>query len=137
MTATSPEDSGRSRRLAEILRFGIAGAINTAFGFGVYSALVLVGLPVFVALLIATVVGVLFNFLTFGGFAFRRLDASHLPRFLLVYGFVYVFNLALLEGVRGLSGLGPVTGQLACLPVVAPLAYVLLKVKVFREHPNA
>jgi putative flippase GtrA len=136
MTAAAREEPQRSSRWAEILRFAIAGAVNTAFGFGVYSGLVLLGLPVAVALLIATVIGVLFNFLTFGGFAFRRLDARRLPRFVLAYGLVYVLNLALLEGVRGLSGLGPVSGQLACLPVVAPLAYLLLRAAVFRERPN-
>jgi putative flippase GtrA len=119
--------------IAEVIRFGVAGVVNTAFGFGVYAGLVLLGVPVAAALLVATVVGVFFNFLTFGAFAFRQLDARRLPRFLVAYGFIYLFNLALLEGLRAATGIGPIVAQLACLVVVAPTAYLVLKAKVFRE----
>ena len=71
--------------------------------------------------------------MSFGSFAFRRLDARRLPRFLLAYGCIYVFNLALLEGLRAATGLGPIAAQLACLVVVAPAAYLVLKMKVFGE----
>jgi len=122
--------------IAEAIRFGIAGAVNTAFGFGVYSGLVLLGLPVSVALLVATVAGVFFNFLTFGAYAFRRFDTRRLPRFLLAYTFIYLFNLGLLEALRAATGLGPIVAQLACLALVAPSAYLLLKMKVFQEMPH-
>jgi len=118
---------------AEVVRFGLAGAVNTVFGFGVYSGLVLLGMPVSVALLIATVAGVFFNFLTFGGFAFRKLEARRLPRFLVAYAAIYLFNLALLEGLRAVTSLGPIVAQLACLVVVAPTAYLVLRAKVFQE----
>jgi putative flippase GtrA len=130
--APSPA-AARHARFAEVVRFGLAGALNTAFGFGVYSVLVLAGSPVSVALLIATVTGVFFNFLTFGALAFRRLQARRLPRFLAVYGAIYLFNLALLEGLRAGTGWGPIAAQLACILVVAPSAYVLLKASVFRH----
>jgi putative flippase GtrA len=123
-------------RPMEAVRFLIAGAVNTAFGFGIYSGLVLLGVAVPVSLLIATVVGVLFNFLTFGAFAFRQLDARRLPRFLVAYGLIYLFNLALLEGLRMATGLKPIPAQLACLVVVAPIAYLILKSKVFRNAPH-
>jgi len=116
----------------ELMRFGAAGAINTAFGFGAYSALVVLGVAPSMSLLVATIAGVFFNFVTFGSFAFRRLDARRLPRFLAAYSLIYLFNLALLEGVRAATGLGPIAAQLACLVVVAPAAYVVLKMKVFQ-----
>ena len=123
-------------RMAEVIRFGVAGAVNTAFGFGVYAGLVLLDAPVSLSLLVATVAGVVFNFLTFGAFAFRQLDARRLPRFLMAYGFIYLFNLALLEGLRAATGLGAIPAQLACLVVVAPTAYLILKAKVFRQTPD-
>jgi putative flippase GtrA len=116
---------------AEVLRFGAAGAVNTLFGFAVYSGLVVLGVAPFLALLAATVVGVFFNFLTLGSFAFRRLEGRRLPRFLVAYALIYLFNLALLEGLRAATGLGPIVAQLLCLVVVAPTAYVILKAKVF------
>jgi putative flippase GtrA len=124
---------GQNSRVAEAIRFAIAGAVNTAFGFGVYSGLVLLGMPAFLSLLVATVAGVFFNFLTFGAYAFRKLAARRLPRFLVAYGFIYLINLALLEGLRAATGLGPIPAQLACLVVVAPAAYLILKAKVFRD----
>lgn len=136
MTSTVQEAPARPSRLGEVLRFGIAGAVNTAFGFGVYSGLVLLGVPVSISLLVATVAGVFFNFLTFGAYAFRQLDARRLPRFLVAYGVIYVFNLALLEGLRSVTPLGPIVAQLACLVVVAPAAYLLLKTRVFRERAD-
>jgi putative flippase GtrA len=117
---------------AQFIRFGIAGAVNTAFGFGVYAGLVLLGMTPAIALFVATVAGVFFNFLTFGAYAFRRLDAHRLPRFLVAYACIYLFNLALLEGVRAATGLGPIVAQLACLVVVAPTAYLILRAKVFQ-----
>ncbi len=122
---------------AEALRFGLAGAVNTAFGFSVYSGLVvLLGMAPSVALLVATVTGVLFNFFTFGGFTFRRLAVRRLPRFVAAYALIYAFNLALLEGLRATSSLGPVVAQLLCLAVVAPAAYFVLKALVFQPTPD-
>ena len=122
------------RDLAQVVRFGLAGLANTVFGFAVYSALVLAGVPVAIALLAATVVGVFFNFVSFGAFAFRRFEVRRLPRFLAAYGAIYLLNLALLEGLRALTGLGPIVAQLACLLVVAPSAYFLLGSRVFGEE---
>ena len=132
----APGGPGPRARIAEILRFGVAGLVNTAFGFGVYASLVLAGLPVFLALLLATVAGVFFNFLTYGGYAFRQLAARRLPRFLVAYGGIYAFNLALLEGLRAFTALGPIAAQLACLAVVTPTAYLVLKKAVFREETH-
>jgi putative flippase GtrA len=121
-----------SSRFAEFARFGVAGIINTIFGFAVYAGLVTAGLPPGVALLFATVAGVFFNFVSFGRLAFRRLEAKRLPRFLAAYAVIYVANLALLESVRRLTPLGPIVAQLACLAVIAPAAFLVLKTRVFQ-----
>jgi putative flippase GtrA len=118
---------------SEVVRFLVAGGANALFGFIVYSALILLGLPLALALLLATAAGVFFNFATFGGYTFRRLELRRLPRFLAVYGTLYLCNLAMIEGLRALTGLGPIAAQLACIAVIAPVMYVLLKAKVFGE----
>ncbi len=115
----------------QIIRFVFTGALNTLFGFAIYALLVHAGMVPAVALLIATVLGVLFNFVSFGALTFRRLEMRRLPRFLVVYSAIYLFNLVLLQAVQRYAGAGPIVAQFACLFVVAPAAYLLLKTQVY------
>ena len=122
-----------TRDPAEVVRFILTGALNTLFGFGIYSGLVLLGMEAAAALLVATVAGVIFNFFSFGTLTFRRPGVKHLPRFVLAYAALYAFNLALLWAVQRVTGIGAIAGQLLCLGVVAPCAYGIMKRQVFRE----
>lgn len=116
---------------AEVARFVLTGGLNTLFGFALYSGLVLAGMVPGWALLVATVIGVLFNFVSFGSLTFRKLEARRLPRFLAAYTIIYLGNLALLWAAQAAFRVGPIAGQLLCLVVVAPAAYLLLKTRVF------
>jgi putative flippase GtrA len=117
--------------MSEVVRFLLTGGLNTAFGFGLYALLVYAGMAAPLALAAATVAGVLFNFVSFGTLTFRRLDSRRLPRFLVAYAAIYGFNLLLLEAVQRYAGTGPILGQLLCLAVVAPTAYLVLKTQVY------
>lgn len=77
------------------LRFLIAGAINTLFGFLIYGSAILFGLAVWQALLAGNIAGLGFNFITTGGYAFRDLNKSRFLRFSLAYSLIYVINLSL------------------------------------------
>lgn len=79
------------------VRFLIAGAVNTLFGFVVYSFLIIAGSAVWSALLMGMLSGTVFNFFTTGGYAFRDLSLARFPRFLLCYLLVYGINFVLLE----------------------------------------
>jgi putative flippase GtrA len=138
MMAESPQAPapGRTERAAEVARFFVSGGANMTFGFVAYALLVWAGLPIALALLVATVAGVFFNFFTFGGYTFRKLEARRLPRFLVAYGCIYLLNLLLLEAIIRLAGLGPIVAQLAALVVVAPTVYFVLRARVFQEMPN-
>jgi putative flippase GtrA len=118
----------------QIIRFVFTGALNTLFGFAVYAVLVYAGLLPAAALLIATVLGVIFNFVSFGTLTFRRSEMRRLPRFLIVYAAIYFFNLVLLEAVQRYAGASPIVAQFACLFVVAPATYLLLKTHVYGGH---
>ena len=113
------------------VRFLFVGALNTAFGWGCYALLILIGLSRPPALLVATVVGVVWNFQTTGRVVFSGSPARLLPRFVGVYAGVYGLNLALLELVcRGL-GVGSLVGQLLALPPTVVVSYFALKAWVF------
>jgi putative flippase GtrA len=79
------------------IRFLAAGALNTLFGFAIYSIAILSGLRVWAALLIANISGIAFNFLTIGGYAFRSLLISRFPRFTAAYLALYLINWAAID----------------------------------------
>lgn len=57
-------------------RFLIIGALNTLFGFGVFYLLLLAHLRPGPALAVATVLGVLFNFMTTGRVVFENAEGA-------------------------------------------------------------
>ncbi len=113
------------------VRFLFVGGLNTAFGYGVYGVLWLLGVPVELALLIAFVLGVLFNFRTTGVVVFGSRSVRRLRRFVLVYVPLYVVNVLLLRWLCA-AGLGALVAQALCLPPVTVATYLGLKFLVFR-----
>jgi len=123
----------RQAIVRESRRFGryiVVGMINTAFGYGVYALLLYVGLHYAIASLIATVLGVIFNFFTTGRIVFRNSDNGRLFRFFIVYGLVYVFNIAGLSIMASLK-VDLYRAGLVMVPPAAILAYILNRRFVF------
>lgn len=112
------------------LRFLIAGGVNTLFGFSVYSALILAHVVPWLGLLLASVAGVLFNFMTTGAFVFRTKLQGRLLRFFAAYGVVYLINLALISVLRQWSSNEIVSQAILSLPM-AVFSYLLLQRFVF------
>ena len=81
------------------VRFLLVGGLNTAFGYGIFAAMILLGVWYPVAAAVSTVLGILFNFKTTGTLVFRSPDGSRstLVRFLAVYGTNYVLGVAILR----------------------------------------
>ena len=74
------------------LRFFIAGGFNTIFGLIIYCICVVAEIPVWLSLLISTLFGIAFNFLTISH-AFRDLTLSRIPSFIACYLIIYTINL--------------------------------------------
>lgn len=120
-------------RSSELLRFLLAGAVNTLFGYAIYSLGILAGAPVWMALLIGMLVGTVFNFFTTGGYAFRQLSPQRYPRFVACYLLVYGVNLLLIEGLS-LWISDKLQIQAALLLPLALLSYFLMARLVFVKH---
>lgn len=73
------------------------GAVNTAFGYGTFAVLLLLGLHYALAALLSTALGVLFNFQTIGRVVFGSRDPTLLLRFVAVYGATYLLNVGVLR----------------------------------------
>ena len=70
------------------IRFLLVGALNTAFGLGLYCFFVYIGLSYKIAVLLSTVLGVLFNFKTIGSLVFKNKN-NHLILHSILYNCIY------------------------------------------------
>jgi putative flippase GtrA len=113
-----------------VLRFFVAGAVNTLFGFVVYSAAILLGARLSLALLLGLVCGTIFNFFSTGGYVFRDLKLARVPRFLVCYALVYTSNLKLIEWLAPWVGNAIAAQAILTIPI-ALLTYLLMSRFVF------
>ena len=117
-------------RLQTLARYYAAGAINTAFGYGLYAALVFVGLNLFVAQFVAHVCGTAFNYFTYSRHVFR--DGNRRPAaFVGAYAFNYLMGLGLLAAAHRVVA-DPYAAGLAGLIAGTAINYFVLRRLVFR-----
>jgi len=117
-----------------LLRFLVVGVINTLFSYIIYAILILLRVHYSWALLISTVLGIIFNFFTTGRIVFNNKDNKLILRFFVVYGFTYFVNLLGLRGFEILEVDMLLAGAIMTLPV-ALLSYVLNRKFVFPKDP--
>lgn len=125
----------------EFIRFLLVGGLNTLFGYGVFFASLSLGAKNALALLLANVLGVLFNFHTFGKLVFRSHDYRRIVHFTLVYAGIYTANLGILE-LLNTVGLESRTAQAILIIPVALASWLLNKKLVFtrpekRDTPSS
>jgi putative flippase GtrA len=118
------------------IRFVLVGLLNTAVGYGLFALFILLSAPSALALLVATVLGVLFNYLSTGRIVFAWRDSRRLGRFVLVYGVLYIVNAAALLALENL-GFPALGAQAMLLPLFVVLAYLGNKHFVFRALGTA
>lgn len=114
------------------VRFLIVGGINTAFGYGVFAVAYAIANSHHLAIVIATAVGVAFNFFTTGRVVFGNRSAGAALPFVLGYGMVLIFNL-LLADLLIAAGLGALPAQAVALPFVVVASYFINARLVFRR----
>ena len=123
----------RTSTAIQFAKFLGVGVINTAFGYGVFALLIFAGVRAIPSLVITYVVGVMFNFITTGGFVFDHFHRSALLRFIAAYVVVFLVNAGLYEILAG-SGATPLVAQAICLPIMAVLSFFIFKFHVFNPR---
>ena len=119
-----------SGQASGFLRFLLTGGLNTGFGYASYAALVLTGLPLWLAVAGSTAMAIVFNFYSYGGLVFGNTSATVIPRFLAFYLMLGLVNFGLLR-LLGTWGLGPLLAQALLLPVLAVLGFLGMRTLVF------
>lgn len=122
----------RVDRFAQLVRFYQAALVNTAFGFGTYALLVWLGVNLYVAQVIAQVLGVTFNYFTYSRHVFRDRKGGRLP-FAGAYLTNYLVNLTLLALFDRLTPNDYLAGGAATI-CASLINYLALKHVVFRKE---
>lgn len=122
----------RNHRIA---RFIVVGGLNTLFGFIVYSLLALTPLSTWLVLIVANVITITFNFFTTGGIVFRDLSLSRIPRFILVYGVIFISYLELIQWLSPIAG-GRIRAMAFIVLPMAALTYLAQAIFVFGGRAN-
>ena len=116
--------------LFEILRYLVAGAINTLFGYGLYAALLWLGLERYSAQAIGYVIGTAFNYVTYSRGVFRDAAPAKL-RFAMSYAVNYLISLGGLIVVSRFVANAYLAGAVTTMAVVV-VNYLVLKKLVFK-----
>ena len=111
-------------------RFLAVGVLNTAFGYSLFLVLAHTPLPLFLAMLLATVGAVLFNFKTIGTLVFRSRDPRLVGRFFAGYGVHFLINYAALRALLA-AGLPLIPASAGLLAPMAVLSFLINRHFVF------
>jgi len=112
------------------LRFLVVGGINTLFGYSVYALLLFLNVHYSLAAVVATILGILFNFKTTGRIVFNSRDNRLLVKFVGVYAFLCLVNILVLKLFDGFQVDLYLAGFIMLLPM-ALFGYFLNKMFVF------
>jgi len=118
----------------KIIKFLGAGVLNTIFGYFVYAVLLVVNTPYLVALFVATVAGVVFNYFSFGKIVFNGVSSWFVfLKFIAAYALIYVINAALLGIFIEYYLVNPYIGQILCIPISVVLSWLLMNYWVYKN----
>jgi putative flippase GtrA len=116
----------------QFITFIFVGILNTLFGYALYAFFVFIGMTYPIALLTATCLGVLFNFLTIGRFVFDKFDARYFLKFISLYAVLFCLNLQAISYLEQLLHNLYAAGFIAAMPI-AMLSFIMNKFVVFRK----
>lgn len=119
----------RDPEFRRFIRFLAVGGLNTLVGYLIFATLILIGLPTPAAIVLATVLGVLFNYVSTGGIVFRD-RTGRLWRFVAVYVVQTGLNIG---GVTALerAGIHPLIGGFVVLPGLVVFTFLAMRRFVF------
>lgn len=123
----------RTPARVQFVKFLFVGGLNTLFGYGVFAFFIWLGFNDVLAPLFATIINVLFNFITYGNIVFKNNNWRLIFRFFAVYSIVYVSNVV---GLISFAKCGLenryISGFILLLPL-ALLSFILNKKYVFER----
>ena len=117
----------------QVYKFIFVGILNTIFGYSLFALFIYLGLYYPLAVLLSTILGVLFNFKTIGRLVFNSSDNGSIFRFILVYAIIYLLNIFFLWLLKKLGSENMYINGFALLIPLAAVSFLLNKFFVFRR----
>ena len=118
-------------KYTKLYKYLIVGGVNTVFGYSVYAIFIFFGFHYSLAVLMAVIISVLFNFQSYGRLVFKNHSWYFLSKYITVYIIIYFVNLILLLIFDLLVSNLYISG-LMCTPFMAYLGYLLNKRYVWK-----
>ena len=120
----------RAKLSRTFIRFLLVGLLNTAFGYGLFAILTWWGLTYPLAIGLATLGGIAFNFQSTGRLVFKGAPWSRMSRFTAVYAVIYGANVGAVTVLLA-WGLNVYAANALMILPLALLAYTLQQKFVF------
>lgn len=117
----------------QIWRYYQAGAVNTLFGFGIYSIFVFNGINAYLSQILSHILGMAFNYITYSRYAFR--SEARIGAFVGTYILNYVLSLATLAMAMQFFRSLYVSGLITII-IVSLINYFVLKKLVYNRLPS-
>jgi putative flippase GtrA len=121
-------------QLNVLWRYYQVGVINTLFGYGLFAAFVWIGLNLYVAQVLAHIVGMGFNYISYSRHVFSNAVPAR-GRFVLAYGFNYLIGLACLA-IASLIVRSPYLAGIFSIIASSLINFFVLRHLVFWEQAS-
>ena len=114
----------------QFVKFLFFGGFNTLFVYSIFALLIYIGIHYSLAVLIATVLGVIFNFNTIGRIVFKKLSRYIFLKFIFVYFIMYIFNIIGIHCFKLFEVSEYIAGAVLIFPI-SVATYLILKNYVY------
>ena len=119
----------------KVIKFTYIGIINTLFGYSIYAILVFFEIPYLTSLVLANIIGIIFNYFSTGRLVFKSTGNLFIfLKFFSAYIITYLINSILLCFFINSFNFNLYYGQLLCLPLIVILNWLFLNYWVFAEN---
>lgn len=121
-------------RIKLMARFLGVGLINTVVGYAIYASLILLNVPYLAALLMATIIGVIFNYFSIGRLVFKSRGGQIIfAKFIATYSVVYGINATALDVLIKHFQFNSYFGQALCVPLSVFISWLLMNYWVYKN----
>jgi len=117
----------------EILKFITIGLLNTFVGYIVFSIIYYISNSSIVSLVLAYVLGILFNYKTYSKYVFTNANKRIFRNFVFIYISIFLLNNLILHLFSTVNQVNIYISQLIAILIVTPTLYILNKKYVFIE----